>query len=178
MTQYADISVLDSSPILGIARDKSRGFKGTQAILGGKSRNDCPSPLRLDLAIHNWSLKKRNYAPGSLKLIPLALASIFIALGLSGCGTTTTVDSACQEYRTSNFKNLVPAFGKLARENPTYSEYLDAAVDIVNYEKWLLSYKKQLKLFNQTSGYKVRPIEISSTPRDLAMKKLKNFCRQ
>ena len=124
------------------------------------------------------NLETLNVRSGSLKFIPLTLASIFVAIGLSGCGTTTTVDSACQEYRTSNFKNLVPAFAKLARENPTYSEYLDAAVDIVNYEKWLLSYKKQLKLFNRTSGYKVRPIEISSTPRDLAIRKLKNFCRQ
>ena len=124
------------------------------------------------------NLETLNVRSGSLKFIPLTLASIFVAIGLSGCGTTTTVDSACQEYRTSNFKNLVPAFAKLARENPNYSEYLDAAVDIVNYEKWLLSYKKQLKLFNRTSGYKVRPIEISSTPRDLAMRKLKNFCRE
>ena len=124
------------------------------------------------------NLETLNVRSGSLKFIPLTLASIFVAIGLSGCGTTTTVDSACQEYRTSNFKNLVPAFAKLARENPTYSEYLDAAVDIVNYEKWLLSYKKQLKLFNRTRGYKVRPIEISSTPRDLAIRKLKNFCRQ
>jgi hypothetical protein len=38
------MSVLDSSPILGIARDKSRALIGLQAILGGKSRNDCSKP--------------------------------------------------------------------------------------------------------------------------------------
>jgi hypothetical protein len=30
------MSVLDSSPILGIASDKSRVLKGVEAILGGK----------------------------------------------------------------------------------------------------------------------------------------------
>jgi hypothetical protein len=46
LTHYADISDLDSSPILGIVRDKSRVFKGSQAILGGKSRNDCSKSHR------------------------------------------------------------------------------------------------------------------------------------
>jgi hypothetical protein len=41
LTQYADISVLDSSPILGIANDKSRVSIDQIAIVGGKSRNDC-----------------------------------------------------------------------------------------------------------------------------------------
>jgi hypothetical protein len=45
LTHYADISVLDSSPILGIARDKSRLLEDMWGFLGGKGRNDYPNSL-------------------------------------------------------------------------------------------------------------------------------------
>jgi hypothetical protein len=56
LTEYADISVLDSSPILGIARDKSSVFHEQEGILGGKSRNDC-SKFPHGLIFHQPLLK-------------------------------------------------------------------------------------------------------------------------
>ena len=81
MTHYADISVLDSSPILGIARDKSRGFKGSQAILGGKSRNDCSNSHKAYSSHYAFGMRfKGSFTKGLLvalifTLVPIAAFS-------------------------------------------------------------------------------------------------------